>query len=255
MNSSTQIIDYERLFAEADTMARRFRDASPFPHIVIDDFIPAEFVSELNRNFPDFAVKKKSGSTHIPVVLPDGTEAQLGKEWLSRELLVPLLYRRLYWELNNNPFVSLLEKITGIPGLLADPHLAGGGVHNTHPGGYLKVHSDFNKHPQYGLDRRLNLLIYLNEDWLDAYGGELELWTQDMRTCAQKIAPIAGRCVIFGTTSTSFHGHPHPLTCPPDRSRRSVALYYYSNGRPLEEDSREHGTLWQDLPEPAGALS
>jgi len=252
MNSSAQFIDYERLFAETDSMAARFRDAEPFPHIVIDDFLTGEFVSQLNRNFPDFSVKKKSGSTHIPVVLPDGSEAQLGKEWLSREQLVSLLYRRLYWELNSNPFVSLLEKVTGIPGLLADPHLAGGGVHNTSPGGYLKVHSDFNKHPQYGLDRRLNLLIYLNEDWLDEYGGHLELWTKDMGSCVQKIAPIAGRCVIFRTTSTSFHGHPHPLACPPDRSRRSIALYYYSNGRPPEEDSREHGTLWQDLPGQVG---
>ena len=161
---------------------------------------------------------------------------------------MPFLYRRLYWELNSNPFVGLLEKITGIAGLLADPHLAGGGVYNTSPGGYLRVHADFNKHPQYGLDRRLNLLIYLNEDWLPQYGGDLELWSENMESCIHRIAPIAGRCVVFRTTSTSFHGHPHPLTCPDDRSRRSIALYYYSNGRPAEEGAREHGTLWQDRP-------
>jgi hypothetical protein len=248
MDSLTRIIDYDRLLAESDAMADAFANADPFPHIVIDDFLPDDFISALNTSFPDFARKKKSGSTHIPVILEDGSEAQLGKEWLSREQLVPLIYRRLYWELNNNPFVALLEKITGVAGLLADPHLAGGGVHRTRPGGYLKVHADFNRHPQYGLDRRLNLLIYLNEDWRPEYGGDLELWTADMQKCVQKIAPIAGRCVIFRTTTTSFHGHPHPLTCPPDRSRRSVALYYYSNGRPEQEGNREHGTLWQDTP-------
>lgn len=245
----TQIIDYGRLLSESDAMAERFREADPFPHIVIDDFLSTEFVARLNACFPDLSAKKKSGLVHIPVILADGTEAQQGKEWLSRERLVPHLYRRLYWELNNNPFVGLLEKITGIPGLLADPHLAGGGVHNTKQGGYLKVHADFNKHPQYGLDRRLNLLIYLNEDWRPEYGGDLELWTENMDSCVQKIAPIAGRCVVFKTTSTSFHGHPHPLTCPSDRSRRSVAVYYYSNGRPVEEGSSEHGTLWKNLPE------
>jgi Rps23 Pro-64 3,4-dihydroxylase Tpa1-like proline 4-hydroxylase len=150
--------------------------------------------------------------------------------------------------LNSNPFVGFLEKITAITGLLADPHLQGGGVHNTRPGGYLKVHADFNKHPRYGLDRRLNLLIYLNEDWQPEYGGDLELWSPDMQSCIHSIAPIAGRCVIFRTSSNSYHGHPHPLTCPPDRSRRSVALYYYSNGRPDEDGSREHGTLWQETP-------
>jgi Rps23 Pro-64 3,4-dihydroxylase Tpa1-like proline 4-hydroxylase len=246
--ADTQIIDYQRLQAEAENMSQRFRDAQPFTPIFIDNFVSPEFVARLNAEFPDLAAKKKAGSTHIPVVLEDGSEAQLGKEWLSRERLVPHVYRRMYWELNSNPFVGLLEKITGISGLLADPHLAGGGVHNTSPGGYLKVHADFNKHPQYDLDRRLNLLIYLNEDWLPEYGGDLELWTEDMGSLAEKIAPIAGRCVIFKTTSTSFHGHPHPLTCPPDRGRRSVALYYYSNGRPEEEGSQEHGTLWQATP-------
>lgn len=244
-----QVIDYQRLTNEASAMAERFQCADPFPHIVIDDFLSAGFVAALNAQFPDISAQKKSGSTaHIPVLLDDGTEAQLGKEWLSRERLVPLIFRRLYWELNSNPFVGLLEKITGIKGLLADPHLAGGGVHNTNTGGYLKVHADFNKHPQYGLDRRLNLLIYLNENWLPEYGGDLELWTADMQSCVQSIAPIAGRCVVFKTTSTSFHGHPHPLRCPASRSRRSIALYYYSNGRPAEEGAGEHGTLWQELP-------
>ena len=248
MDNGMQPIDYERLTAEADAMAEQFQNASPFPHIVIDNFLSEEFVHRLNNNFPDISAKKKAGSGHIPVYLDDGSEAQLGKEWLSRERLVPFIYRRLYWELNNNPFVGLLEKITGIPGLIADPHLAGGGVHSTKTGGYLKVHADFNKHPTLALDRRLNLLIYLNEDWLPEYGGDLELWTTDMGTCVEKIAPVAGRCVIFRTSSTSFHGHPHPLACPPDRTRRSIALYYYSNGRPQEEGSEEHGTLWQSTP-------
>jgi len=243
-----QIIDYQRLEAEVEAMAIRCSQAQPFPHIVIDNFISPSFVARLNDEFPDFSVKKKSGSTHIPVHLDDGSEAQLGKEWLSRERLVPLVYRRLYWELNNNPFVAILEKITGIRGLLADPHMAGGGVHSTRAGGYLKVHADFNKHPQYGLDRRLNLLIYLNEDWPSEYGGDLELWDANMGAMVKKIAPIAGRCVVFKTTTTSFHGHPHPLTCPESRTRRSVALYYYSNGRPEEEGNQAHGTLWQTTP-------
>jgi Rps23 Pro-64 3,4-dihydroxylase Tpa1-like proline 4-hydroxylase len=155
----------------------------------------------------------------------------------------------LYWELNGNPFLGILEKITAIDNLIADPHMFGGGVHQTSPGGYLKIHADFNKHPNFGLDRRLNLLIYLNDNWLPEYGGDLELWAPDMRRCVQKIAPTAGRCVIFQTTTTSFHGHPHPLTCPDDRGRKSIALYYYSNGRPEHEGSEPHKTLWQEIPQ------
>lgn len=249
MSNTAQLIDYDRLMQKSDEMSAQFRDAEPFSHIVIDDFLPPDFIAKLNANFPDIAAKKKAGMAHIPVILEDGSEAQLGKQWLSRERLVPLIYRRLYWELNAYPFVGILEKITGIDGLIADAHMAGGGVHTTNPGGYLKMHADFNKHPNYGLDRRLNLLIYLNENWLPEYGGDLELWSKDMQQCVQKIAPIAGRCVIFQTTSTSFHGHPHPLTCPSDRSRDSIALYYYSNGRPAEDGHEEHETLWKKLPQ------
>ena len=248
MAGELQPIDYDRLSVEVDDMAHRFQNADPFPHIVLDDFIPQEFVAQLNANFPDISAKKKAGSGHVPVYLEDGSEAQLGKEWLSRERLVPLIYRRLYWELNNHPFVGYLERITGINGLIPDPHLAGGGVHSTKTGGHLKVHADFNKHPTLALDRRLNLLIYLNENWLPEYGSDLELWTADMGECVEKIAPLAGRCVIFRTSSTSFHGHPKPLACPPDRTRRSIALYYYSNGRSEEEGTEEHGTLWQTTP-------
>ena len=249
MSSSTQFIDYDKLIDTSDELAKQFRNAQPFSHLVLDNFLTPGFISKLNAEFPDITAKKKMGAAQIPAILEDGTEAQLGKEWLSREQLVPLIYRRLYWELNANPFLGILEKITGIDNLIADPHMFGGGVHETSPGGYLKVHADFNKHPNFGLDRRLNLLIYLNDEWLPEYGGDLELWPPDMRSCVQKIAPISGRCVIFQTTTTSFHGHPHPLTCPANRSRKSIALYYYSNGRPDHEGSEQHKTLWQEIPQ------
>ena len=242
------VIDYQRFESSMVALQERYGNAQPFPHIVLDDFLPKAYVQLLNEQFPDTEVKRKQGSEHTPVILENGQEAQLGKEWLSRESFVGLPFRRLYWELNSTRFVRLLEDLTGIEKLLVDPHLHGGGVHQVSPGGYLKVHADFNKHPDFGYERRLNLLIYLNEDWPPEYGGNLELWSRDMQQCVQSLAPIAGRCVIFSTTSTSFHGHPHPLNCPPDRRRRSMALYYYSNGRPEEGDKAAHGTLWQQLP-------
>ena len=248
MSTSCQVLDYQQLNSSLDGYRESYQSAQPFPHIVIDNFLSATHVRELNEKFPDPSVKKKMGVQHIPVPLEGGGEAQLGKEWLSRESLVDLAFRRLYWELNSGTFIGLLEQMTGIKGLLADPHLLGGGVHRTKLGGYLKVHADFNKHPNFGLDRRLNLLIYLNEDWRPEYGGNLELWPEDLQQCEESIAPLAGRCVIFNTTSTSYHGHPQPLTCPPDRDRRSIALYYYSNGLPEGQETRSHETLWQTLP-------
>jgi hypothetical protein len=85
------------------------------------------------------------------------------------------------------------------------------------------------------LDRRLNVLIYLNKDWEESYGGHLQLWDKDMKYCKKKYLPKFNSMVVFGTTDFSNHGHPDALTCPDDRSRKSIATYYYSNGRPKEE--------------------
>ncbi|HEV3457665.1 MAG TPA: 2OG-Fe(II) oxygenase, partial [Thermoanaerobaculia bacterium] len=99
------------------------------------------------------------------------------------------------------------------------------------------------------LDRRLNLIVYLNKDWLPEYGGEIELWDRDMRRCAQRVLPVFNRTIVFNTTDTSFHGHPTPLACPDGRTRKSVSFYYYSNGRPAEERSAPHDTLFQETPD------
>jgi hypothetical protein len=113
----------------------------------------------------------------------------------------------------------------------------------------LKVaDANFNKHPVTKLDRRLNVLIYLNEDWLEEYGGHFELWDKDMKESKKKILPLFNRMAIFSTTSLSYHGNPNPLTCPPGRTRKSMALYYYSNGRPEDEiiaGLGEHSTIFK----------
>lgn len=158
--------------------------------------------------------------------------------------------RSLIAELNSAEFLQFLEALTGIEGLIADPYYEGGGIHEIRRGGFLKIHTDFNYHKKLKLDRRINVLLYLNDDWDESYGGELELWNQDMSTCIRKIQPIINRLVVFSTTDTSFHGHPVPLTCPEDRSRRSLALYYYTNGRPESEVEFKHSvsTNYQQRP-------
>ncbi|HMJ06001.1 MAG TPA: 2OG-Fe(II) oxygenase, partial [Chthoniobacterales bacterium] len=107
-------------------------------------------------------------------------------------------------------------------------YFEGGGLHETLRGGHLGVHADFNVHGRLRVERKLNLLIYLNQDWEDDYGGQLELWDRRMKGCAVRVKPVFGRAVIFNTALDSFHGHPDPLNCPSDRSRRSIATYYYS---------------------------
>ena len=138
------------------------------------------------------------------------------------------LTRNLFAELNSRAFIGFLEELTGTSGLISDPHFEGGGLHETKRGGHLGIHADFNIHGALKLERKLNLLVYLNEDWQSEFGGQLELWDRTMKECVVKVEPVFGRAVIFNTALDSFHGHPDPLNCPPERSRRSLATYYYS---------------------------
>ena len=244
-------LDFEKLNNLSDTLAEEYRANQPFPHIVIDDFVSEEVIDILNEHFPpaDESLRRRDNNTETNT----GIVAQKNKLGINSESVLDPVIRQFLWELNSSRFIRFLENLTGISGLLVDPHLRGGGTHRTMPGGLLRVHADFNKHPDFGLDRRINFLLYLNESWLPSYGGNLELWDKDMTACQTKIAPIAGRCVIFNTSSWSFHGHPKPLTCPQDRSRLSIAMYYYTNGRPASDNSSEkHATLWPAMPEENG---
>ena len=217
-----------------------YAHAKPFPHVVIDDFLPEFVLENVLSEFPKpgnidwirfkTTAEKKLASKH---------EQQMGDA-----------IRLLLYQLNSSTFITFLETLTGIDGIIPDPHFEGGGLHQIERGGYLKIHADFNRHKKLRLDRRLNLLIYLNKDWKEEYGGVLELWDKDMTRCQKKILPIFNRCVIFNTTDFSYHGHPDPLTCPSGQTRKSLALYYYSNGRPAEEIvGGDHLTLFQARPE------
>ena len=124
---------------------------------------------------------------------------------------------------------SYLSELTGIPKLIPDDSLEGGGLHQSRRGGFLNIHADFTVHPhKRNWRRRANLLIYLNEDWKEEYDGHLQLWSRDMKECVQRVSPIFNRCVVFNTDDDSFHGLPDPIQCPEDMTRKSIALYYYT---------------------------
>jgi hypothetical protein len=218
-----------------DDLAERYRTAEPFPHIVIDDFVPVELVRAIVDEYP-------RDREEWDLYLDDGNSNKLA---ISDESRLGRMSRQLVTELNSGAMIRFLEGLTGITGLVPDPHLLGGGLHQLDPGGYLRVHADFNHHPHLKLDRRLNFLLYLNEDWQEDWGGSLELWNADMSERVVSVAPVAGRAVVFSTTSTSYHGNPDPVACPAGMARRSIALYYYTNGRPDEERAAKHNTLYQ----------
>ncbi len=219
-------LDFHSLINFALEKKSEYLKAEPYPYGVFDSFFIPERIKEILGEFPNLGDKKDLNFNN-PNEVKLATQGEY--KFLSRTT-------EFVHFLNSQPFLEFLTNLTGIKGLIPDPYFWGGGFHEIKPGGYLKIHADFNKHPYLNLDRRLNLLVYLNEDWEESYGGHFELWDKEMKACVKKILPVFDRMVIFSTSDISFHGHPDPLTCPPDRSRKSLALYYYSN-ESLEVDA------------------
>jgi len=224
-----------KMAAMANEARSAYAGAKPFPHVVLDNFFDEALLDGILQEFPrPDQIRWQRFDNEREIKLASAADASFGP-----------LTRLFLYHLNSITFLDFLSNVTGIKNLISDPCFEGGGLHQIVRGGKLGVHADFNKHKRYGLDRRLNLLLYLNRNWRESYGGHLELWSTDMSQCEAKILPIFNRVMIFGTTDFTYHGHPDPLQCPEDVTRKSLALYYFTNGRPAEEISESHSTLFR----------
>lgn len=196
-----------------------YNKGEPFPHIVIDDFLPPEILDLCLTEFPS---NLKEGDEYFDRD-QERYKAQFNPDSLSDSA------RRLFYSFNSKPFIRVLENISNIKGLIPDPYYLGAGFHEIGTGGHLSVHVDFNHHKVMNLERRINMLIYLNKDWESEYGGQLELWDRDMKQCVRTVVPLFNRCVMFNTTDSSYHGNPNPVRHPKGATRKSIALYYYTS--------------------------
>lgn len=237
--SRQEFVSQSRLEESLATKGLQYRAAKPFPHIVIDNFIDPDMLQKVAE---EFSTSDRAGWHHS-----EGPHEK--KSSSEDEQPFGPFTRALVHVLNAGPFVTFLEKLTHIEGIISDPHLRGGGLHEIKRGGKLGVHADFNFYQRLKLYRRLNLIIYLNAGWRDEWGGHLELWDRDGKAPIERIAPIFNRAVIFDTSNSSYHGHPSPLQCPEDQSRKSIALYYYSVDYPYEEDRERHTTIFLNTEE------
>lgn len=203
----------------AQTHARTFADNTPFPHACIDNFLPPPLAHALLDAFPP----------------RDAMESMTFQKYENKIAMrpdnpgFPKVIEDFLNAMNGGKIITFFEALTGIEGLIPDPHFNGGGLHQSFDGGKLQVHVDFNFNKTLNLYRRLNVLLYLNKGWQDRYGGHIELWNHDMTACEVKLAPVFNRCVVFETSSHSYHGHPTPMRLPPGMSRKSIALYYYTS--------------------------
>lgn len=225
-------LDYDKLIANADSLAEEYRDAAPYPSIAIDNFLPAEMGEEILREFPAPAdmlgADKFQNYEKRVAVNPEDSE-------------FPKSLEHIFYELNSHKIINFLERLTGITGLVADPHFIGGGLIHTLAGGKLPLHVDFTHHRHTNLFRRVNLLIYFNKDWQGDWGGGIELWSAGGEECVKRFEPKFNRAVIFEISDKTWHGLPDPIRCPVDVTRKSINLYYYTAE---ENPDQEKEVFW-----------
>ena len=221
------LFPYDKWNARVSSLARQYRDNVPFPHIRLEDFLQPEVAQSIAEEFPAAGTDAWTQYKHH----------NENKQGMAKREMFPPRLGAVADELNSPEFVSWLSILTGIPGLKPDPSLEGGGLHQSGPGGFLNVHTDFSMHHYHkNWRRRVNVIVYLNPGWREEWGGAIEFWEKPMRRCAAKYAPLLNHAVIFTTDDRSLHGFPDPLRCPEGQSRKSLAFYYYTeeaNAKPV----------------------
>jgi len=229
------------LAAQTDQLRSSFSKNIPFPHVIIDDLFPGQLISELVSEFPS----PIDPSWDRSVV--EGIQVKLRSNWQSEDDISPMTADVVHF-FNSGSFMKCLSAITGVQKLISDPYFTGGGRNCILPGGILDVHADGNWHDAMGVHRRLNAILYLNENWDEQWGGHFELWDKDLTGCVKAVAPLANRLLIFETHDFTYHGHPNPLACPEGNSRKSLIFYYYTaESRPAQQilNAEPHRALWR----------
>lgn len=222
-------------------LKEQFLNASPFPSICIDNFLNHDFALKLSKSYPEFSNAKQLGYEF-------STVNEKGKVQITEFDKFPDPVKQLQQALASDEFISAMQTISGIDELIFDNQFNGGGMHITNTSGILDVHVDFNYADSLNLYRRLNILIYLNEDWQDAWGGNIELWDKDIENCVHSFSPILNRCLIFATSDMSFHGVT-AVNTPPGVARKSFAIYLYNNEPSANVYGEAHGTVFRARPD------
>ena len=230
----------------AEQLSFNYKNSLPFPHIVIDNFLEEKIAETAYNELSGFDKWYYDPTDYSKLAQQNKFFMPSGKyeedfEIMERDSSTAFQILKF---LNSDIALRFLEKLTGIENLIPDPTFTGGGYHKIKTGGKLAIHADYNIHPDTKLYRRINLLVYLNLNWIKEWGGNLELWNKNLTEKTHEIAPMFNRAVIFNITDNAYHGHPEPLNCPDNEARYSMALYYFTEDRPEEEKNSEHSALW-----------
>ena len=236
---------HPEVLRQTEAYRAEFLAAQPFRHVMIEPFLDPVLCQQLIGQFPAFHTSHAVDDHGTVGLMAAHAEIRsLGDACAAFDGLM-----------SDPEFLALVSRITDISDLLYDPQYLGGGTHENLDGQELDPHVDFNFHSSTHFHRRLNLIVFLNPEWDESWGGCLELSRNPHAAEAgsrRSFAPLANRAVIFETTEASWHGFQR-IRIPPGRavSRRSIAVYYYTKDRPAAQTEVPHGTVYyqRSMPE------
>lgn len=235
IDPETFLIDTASARKLGDKHAQAYQSAEPYHHTCIDNFLPEAVLEGVLADLDKLPKAEQSFSR---------AQENLKSSFIPERL--PTYTKNLFYAFNSRPFILFLEQMTGIKGLIPDPYFSGAGIHKTLNGGHLDIHADFNLHDKMMVERRLNVLIYLNRNWQKDWGGSFEVWDKQMTTKMASFVPTFNRMVCFSTGSDTFHGNPEPVNHPDGEPRQSIALYYYT--ATWDDTRKKHTTLFKPRP-------
>lgn len=198
-----------------------YQDDKPFRHWIIDGLFDPDMAAAAERAFDGFV------SAPDWVQYDNEFERKMTFNKLSR---MPDDVRACIYEWNSTTFAKQLSELTDIHGLTPDPKMWGGGMHVMRTGDYLKPHLDHSHNPN-GMERRLSMIVFLNSNWRDSWGGEFELWSNAGQWLIKKVPVKFNRTILFEGGPTAWHGVPMEISCPTDTMRKTIALYYLAPSR------------------------
>ncbi|WP_420003336.1 2OG-Fe(II) oxygenase [Arenibacterium sp. LLYu02] len=235
LDPDTLLLSTKDARAAAQQMAADYQSKQPFHYGGVDNFLHPEILDRVREELKQLPEAENSY---------DRPQERLKTSYVPERL--PPYTRQLFYALNSRAVLAFVEEVTGIKGLIPDPYFAGGGIHVVANGGHLDIHADFNHHAGLNLERRVNMLIYLNKDWREEYGGSFEVWDENMSGKLASYVPLFNRMCMFSTSSDSWHGNPEPVNHPDGEPRMSIALYYYT--ATWDSSRKSHTTLFKPRP-------
>ena len=230
-----------------NTIKNIYEKATPIEHIYIHDFFSNEDVESILEEWPSLDDTRWSSLKRM-VDYGVGNKLEISNLELMGHQTQQILLRLI-----SEPFIKSLEYVTGIKNLKSDIELYGGGLVYTPSGGFLKVHADFNYYDKIKMYRRINIIIYLNEDWEESWNGNLEFWSEDMQK-VKSYPPNLNTAILFHVHDKAFHGYPDTIKCPDTIGRKSINLYYYTLENDSFQDKNPHKTIWKETNNTAANL-